>query len=106
MPDLSMPMVQPFIKSNTLTPKAPSKGEVTPGEAHASFANELKQSIDGLNKAQLESNQMTKALARGEADDLHNVMITAQKASITMQTTIEVRNKVVEAYKEIMRMQV
>ena len=59
-----------------------------------------------MNKSQVESNEMTKALARGEVDDLHNVMITAQKASITMQTTVQMQNKVVEAYKEIMRMQV
>ena len=38
--------------------------------------------------------------------NLHNVMITAEKASVTMQTTLEIRNKVVEAYQEIMRMQV
>ncbi|WP_332308704.1 flagellar hook-basal body complex protein FliE [Halobacillus mangrovi] len=45
-------------------------------------------------------------MARGEVDDLHNVMIASQKASITMQTTVEVQNKVIEAYKEMMRMQV
>nr|WP_241657168.1 flagellar hook-basal body complex protein FliE [Halobacillus salinus] len=83
-----------------------SASKVTPGEAHATFANQLKSAIDGVNKSQVQSNQMTQALARGEVDDLHNVMITAQKASITMQTTVEIQNKVVEAYKEIMRMQV
>jgi flagellar hook-basal body complex protein FliE len=39
-------------------------------------------------------------------DNLHQVMITAEKASVTLQTTLEIRNKVVEAYQEIMRMQV
>lgn len=82
------------------------KQKVSPGEAHASFANQLKNAIDGVNQAQVESDQKTKALARGEIDDLHDVMITSQKAGITMKTTVEMQSKVVEAYKEIMRMQV
>lgn len=49
---------------------------------------------------------MTEKLARGENVDLHQVMIASQKANITLQATIEIRNKVIEAYQEIMRMQV
>ncbi|UOR12729.1 flagellar hook-basal body complex protein FliE [Halobacillus amylolyticus] len=79
---------------------------VTPSEAHSFFANSLKEAINQVNDAAVASDVKTKALARGEVDDLHDVMITSQKASITMQTTIEVRNKVIDAYKEIMRMQV
>jgi len=45
-------------------------------------------------------------MALGENVELHDVMIASQKASITLQATMEVRNKVVEAYQEIMRMQV
>lgn len=45
-------------------------------------------------------------MANGENVDLHQVMITAQKASITLQAALEIRNKVVEAYQETMRMQV
>ena len=48
---------------------------------------------------------MTNKLITGEVEDLHQVMIAAQKASITLDLTIQVRNKVVEAYQEIMRMQ-
>ncbi|WP_226578754.1 flagellar hook-basal body complex protein FliE [Halobacillus litoralis] len=79
---------------------------VSPGEAQAAFATQLKKAVDGINKAQVTSNEKTKALARGDINDLHNVMITSQKASITMQTAVEVQSKVIDAYKEIMRMQV
>lgn len=75
-------------------------------EGHKSFASMLKQSIDNVNSSQLQSDVMTEKLARGEDIGLHEVMIASQKASITMQAALEVRNKVIEAYQETMRMQV
>ncbi|RWZ60909.1 flagellar hook-basal body complex protein FliE [Halobacillus fulvus] len=85
---------------------SPIKPNTTPGEAHANFASQLKQAIDQVNETANASNKMTEAMAKGEVDDLHDVMIAAQKSSITMQTTVQIQNKVIEAYKEIMRMQV
>ncbi|GIN61522.1 flagellar hook-basal body complex protein FliE [Robertmurraya siralis] len=79
---------------------------VTPYEAQKSFASVLKQSIEKVNEAQVQSDVMTEKLARGENVDLHQVMIASQKASITLQATMEIRNKVIEAYQEVMRMQV
>ena len=49
---------------------------------------------------------MTQKLVLGENVELHEVMIAAQKASISLNATMEVRNKVVEAYQEIIRMPV
>ena len=49
---------------------------------------------------------MTEKLINGGNVDLHEVMIAAQKASVTLSATMEVRNKAVEAYQEIMRMSV
>ncbi len=92
-------MVRPFeTKGSTPTP--------TPYEAQKSFSSVLKQSIENLNETQLQSDVLTEKLARGENVDLHQVMIASQKASITLQATMEVRNKVIEAYQEMMRMQV
>jgi len=71
-----------------------------------SFASFLKESINNVNQAQNESDVLTNKLARGENVDLSQVMIASQKASITMQATLEIRNKAVEAYQEIMRMSV
>lgn len=78
----------------------------TTAEVHKNFSSFLKESIDQVNAAQVQSDAVTEKLVRGENVDLHTVMITSQKASIMMQTTIEIRNKAVEAYQEIMRMQV
>ncbi len=78
----------------------------TPYEVHKSFASVLKESINNVNELQVKSDEMTEKLVRGENIDLHQVMIASQKASITMQATLEIRNKVIEAYQEIMRMPV
>ncbi|MCA1028465.1 MULTISPECIES: flagellar hook-basal body complex protein FliE [Cytobacillus] len=80
--------------------------EITPSDAHNSFASALKSAIDSVNERQISSDEMTTKLATGQDVDLHDVMITAQKASVSMSLTLEVRNKAVEAYQEMMRMQV
>jgi flagellar hook-basal body complex protein FliE len=80
------------------------KNSAKPIQNQQNFADFLKKSIEEVNASQKESDMMTDKLVRGENVDLHQVMIASQKASITMQTTMEVRNKVVEAYQEIMRM--
>lgn len=83
-----------------------SNQQLTVAEAQSNFKNMLKDSIENLNHIQKESDVKTEALAKGDAVDLHNVMITAQKASITLETTVQVQKKVIDAYNEIMRMQV
>lgn len=85
---------------------SPSKDRMTSAEAQHSFKTALKEAIQDVNQLQQESAAKTEMLANGSIDNLHDVMITGQKASITLQATIEVRNKVIEAYQEIMRMQV
>lgn len=80
--------------------------QATPHEAQQSFKSWMSSAIEDVNKAQVDSAVMTEKMARGDNVDLHDVMITAEKASVTLQTTIEVRNKAIEAYQEIMRMQV
>nr|WP_235849082.1 MULTISPECIES: flagellar hook-basal body complex protein FliE [Bacillaceae] len=80
--------------------------KLTPHEAQTSFKNWLNEAITNVNQSQVNSQKMTEKVVRGENVDLHDVMITAQQASITLQTTVEIRNKVIEAYQEVMRMQV
>ncbi|UFU01021.1 flagellar hook-basal body complex protein FliE [Radiobacillus kanasensis] len=102
--------MEPLTKISTLqTPNvlsAQNTLSVTPGEAQNKFSTSLKNAIETLNSAQIESDRKTEALAKGEITDLHDVMITSQKASITLQTAIEVQRKVIDAYTEVMRMQV
>lgn len=84
-----------------------SQGVQSPKQnQQTSFSDFLKQSINEVNSMQIKSDQMTAALAEGKNVQLQDVMIAAEKASVTMLTTIEIRNKAVEAYQEMMRMQI
>ena len=71
------------------------------------FSSMLKSSLDGVAQAQSKSDAMQKAFVLGDDRvSLSDTMIAMQKASINFQTTVQVRNKVVQAYNEIMNMQV
>lgn len=76
------------------------------GQAHASgFADLLKRSVDAVNDHQVKSSEMKEAFERGDEDaDLTEVMLQAQKASLSFQAMTQVRNKLVEAYKDVMNM--
>ena len=78
----------------------------TSGDVHQQFSSYLKDALNEVNNAQVASNQITTKLVNNEGVELHDVLIAQQKASIAMSLTMEVRNKGVEAYQEIMRMQV
>lgn len=65
----------------------------------------LTDSIKSVSDAQMHADNMNKQLILGETDNLHGVMIANQKAEMTLNFAIEVKNKVVEAYKEITRLQ-
>lgn len=71
-----------------------------------SFSDVFNDALSGVNRQQIEAAEMTEKLAAGEVKDVHQVMIAGQKASLSLQLTVEVRNKVIDAYQEIMRMQV
>ena len=83
-----------------------NKLNTTPYEAQQNFATSLKDAISKVNEQQITSDTMTQKLINGDNVELHEVMIASQKASITLNATMEVRNKVIEAYQEIMRMSV
>lgn len=71
------------------------------------FSSVLKSSLDGVAGAQSKAEAMQQAFSLGDNKvSLSDTMIAMQKASITLQTTIQVRNKFVQAYNDIMNMQV
>jgi flagellar hook-basal body complex protein FliE len=76
------------------------------GGSSESFQKLLGSAVDTLNKLQLEADVSAAKLAAGEAVELHEVLIATEKASIAVQLAVQVKNKVVEAYQEVMRMQV
>lgn len=71
------------------------------------FADALKGSLDAVNTQQNASQELGKKFALGDDSvSLSDVMISMQKANISFQTTVQVRNKLVSAYHDIMNMQI
>lgn len=75
-------------------------------ENETSFSEFMKKAINEVNTLDQQSSDLKTKLVSGQVQDLHQVMIAAEKAGIAFQMTVQIRNKVVEAYQEIMRMQV
>ncbi len=81
---------------------SPAVGESGEG---SDFAMLLKQSIDSVNDTQKTSGTLSKAFETGDSDvSLAEVMIASQKASVSFQAMVQVRNKLVDAYKDVMSM--
>lgn len=71
------------------------------------FASALKNAIDEVNQAQQSAQQMSQDFATGNTNaNLQDVMVNLQKANISFQQMVQVRNKLVSAYHDIMNMQV
>jgi len=70
------------------------------------FAEALKNAVGQVNDSQVVADRAVEKLQTGESRNLHEVMISMEKADISMRLLTQVRNRVIEAYQEIMRMQV
>ncbi len=70
------------------------------------FGEILKDAISTANELQKQSDQQIQKFMSGESQDLHTTVIAMQKADLSFQMMMQVRNKIVQAYQEIMRMQV
>ncbi|TZE83358.1 flagellar hook-basal body complex protein FliE [Calorimonas adulescens] len=71
-----------------------------------SFADILKDAVKKVNELQNKALDSDLRLSMGDAGQLHDVMIDSVKADLALELTIAIRNKALEAYQEIMRMQV
>ncbi|NLY50990.1 MAG: flagellar hook-basal body complex protein FliE [Firmicutes bacterium] len=76
------------------------------GKPEQGFRDLLAASLNEVNRLQLDAEDKTRQLISGEDIELHQVMLAAEKASLALELTQTLRNKVIEAYQEIMRMQV
>ena len=70
------------------------------------FATALSSSIAEVNQAQVSADKAAQQIAAGETKNLHETMIKLEEADISLRLMVQVRNKAVEAYQEIMRMSV
>ncbi len=85
---------------------APGAAE-TGAAAPVNFSDLLAKAVDGVNESQQQSAALKEAFQRGdEGIDISRVMIASQKANIEFQLMMQVRNRLVSAYQDIMNMQI
>ena len=94
-------------KIGEIVPSELQKGSGTAKTAAGaeSFADILKKSINETNELQVEGEKAATDIATGQVKDLHQAAIAIDKAETSMKLMLEVRNKAVSAYKEILRTQ-
>ena len=78
-------------------------GKVAP---KASFGEQLKNAIQDVDALQNRRDDMVQEMVRGERIEVHEIMTAAEEAQLAFELMLEVRNKLLESYQEIMRMQV
>jgi flagellar hook-basal body complex protein FliE len=76
------------------------------GANKADFGKLLSEALDSVNHLQKDAEKASINLAAGKIQDISQVTIATEKATVALQLTMQVRNKVIDAYQEIMRMQV
>jgi flagellar hook-basal body complex protein FliE len=76
------------------------------GVSNKSFGDTLKEAVGTVNKLQLEADTKMQELAVGKNDNVAEVMIAAEKADIALRLMVQMRNKMIDAYHEIIKMQV
>ena len=76
-----------------------------PSGVHKSFSEFLEAQIEDVNDTQIQADKAVASVATGRSHNLHEMMIALDRADVNFRLATKVRNKVVEAYQEIMRMQ-
>lgn len=72
----------------------------------ADFSSWLTKTVGGVNQDLTQADKGIQQLAAGEVDNLHQVMVSIEQARIGLQLLVQVRNRLLEAYQEVLRMQV
>jgi flagellar hook-basal body complex protein FliE len=72
----------------------------------ASFADALKQAVSDTNQLQQVADKKMQELATGKSQNIHETMLAVEKADVSLRLMLQVRNKIIDAYHEVMKMQV
>lgn len=69
------------------------------------FLNTLKNKLNQVNEKQIIAEESTDSFLKGEETDIHKVMLDSEEAKLSIELAVQVRNKLIEAYQELNRMQ-
>lgn len=86
-------------------PAKPGLGGGSAAEGEVSFGDLLKQALQEVNQASAQAEDEARNLMTGEGADMHTAMLAVQKADLSFQMMMAVRSKLIDAYREVMRMQ-
>jgi len=90
------------LKPISLVEKKPATSQRSPSD----FGTVLQKAIQEVDALQKQGEEASIGLLTGQVQDVHTAVIALEKASLSMSLTVEVRNKVLDAYQEMMRMQI
>ena len=79
---------------------------VTGGEGGSTFSDVLRKSVEKVNDMQVQANTAVNELVAGRSKNVHETLLTIERADDSLKLMMQVRNKILDAYREIMRMQV
>lgn len=71
-----------------------------------SFSSILTESLNSVNDKQINADNITESFIKGDETDIHDVMLATEDAKMSMELAIQMRNKIVEAYQELNRIQI
>jgi len=91
---------------SSITPITFGKNDNVDNNKMLNFGDMLNNAINSVNDLQIESRNLGLDLAVGKTDNIHEVVIAGEKADVAFQLMMQVRNKIMDAYSEIMRMQI
>ena len=108
--------MDPLLNIPSLTPLSPASGTDRSSlgsgaaggagaEGGVAFGDLLKQALHEVNQASAQSEDEARNLMTGEGADMHSAMLAVQKADLSFQMMMAVRSKLIDAYREVMRMQ-
>ncbi len=97
--------VTPRSAAPNIDPRTPRTLAAPPAEG-SSFADVLSQAVTEVQKLQGDADTAIRQLVSGEVKDVTEAMVAIEKADVSFQTMMAIRNKIVAAYEEVMRMQV
>ncbi len=100
------PLASTLDSSNRALNSGFASKAVEAGGTVKNFSDVLKKAVSDLNALESDSSEKVNSLVTGRLENVHDVMIAMEKSKIGLNMAIEVRNKFIEGYKEIMRMQI
>ncbi len=90
--------------NNELTVR-PNEAKLQAPDMMQAFGDVLERSIQSISQQEQTVHQLTEQFAAGKLNDVHSLVIASEQLNLGLQLTVQVRNKAIEAYQEMMRMQ-